>query len=118
MQQPPHHQLNRITIISQPHVKQPSSTTALQFLNFSPPDDNDVGSLGRGNVILVLAMVTCVWLFSIPTEFRRARFCTDEDVQLHPEKGCTTFGAWRKGIAEYYAGGGGVDFDFTVEGRE
>ena len=59
-----------------------------------------------------------VWIFSIPPEFRRARFCTEEDVRLHPEKNCQTFDMWRKGVAEYYANGGGVEFDFSIEGRE
>eukprot|EP00571_Detonula_confervacea_P012390 CAMPEP_0172304506 /NCGR_PEP_ID=MMETSP1058-20130122/5897_1 /TAXON_ID=83371 /ORGANISM="Detonula confervacea, Strain CCMP 353" /LENGTH=110 /DNA_ID=CAMNT_0013015757 /DNA_START=156 /DNA_END=488 /DNA_ORIENTATION=- len=93
------------------------STTALH-MNFSPPDEKDTGGLNRGKYILVLAMMFNIWLFSIPTEFRRARFCTDEDVLLHPDKGCTTFGAWREGIAEYYANGGGVKFDFSIEGKE
>jgi hypothetical protein len=87
-------------------------------MNFSPPDDNDTGGLGRGKILLVLAIFANVWLFSIPTEFRRARFCTDDDVSLHPEKHCTTFGAWRTGITEYYAKGGGIEFDFSVEGKE
>lgn len=87
-------------------------------MNFSPPGDSDPGGLKEGKYILLLAMVFNVWLFSIPPEFRRARFCTDEDVILHPERHCTTFGAWRKGVAEYYAGGGGVEFDFSIEGKE
>jgi hypothetical protein len=57
-------------------------------------------------------------MFSIPTEFRRARICTDEDVRLHPEEHCTTFASWRTGVAEYYANGGGVKFDFSIEGKE
>ncbi|KAL3826764.1 hypothetical protein ACHAXA_000590 [Cyclostephanos tholiformis] len=94
-----------------------STTTSLR-MNFSPPDDNDTGGLGRGKILLVLAMIVNVWLFSIPPEFRRSRFCTDEDVSLHPEKHCTTFGAWRTGITEYYAKGGGIKFDFSIEGKE
>ena len=60
-------------------------------------------------------MLVSVWLFSIPVEFRRARFCTEEDVRLYPEKNCITFNSWREGIAEYYANGGGVKFDFSIE---
>mmetsp|Transcript_22364 Transcript_22364/g.54171 ORF Transcript_22364/g.54171 Transcript_22364/m.54171 type:complete len:155 (-) Transcript_22364:274-738(-) len=93
------------------------STTALG-MNFSPPGDSDTGGLRAGVPILVIAMLVNVWMFSIPTEFRRARLCSEEDVKLHPEAHCTTFAAWRTGIAEYYANGGGVEFNFDVEGKE
>jgi hypothetical protein len=74
--------------------------------------------LREGKYILLFALVVNVWLFSIPTEFRRARVCSVEDVQLYPDRHCTTFDAWRQGVAEYYAYGGGVHFDFSIEGKE
>jgi len=87
-------------------------------MNFSPPGDNDYGGLKEGKYLLIFAFLVNVWLFSIPPEYRRARFCNEEDVRLHPEKNCITFDAWRQGIADYYAGGGGVSFDFSIEGKE
>ena len=66
---------------------------------------------------IVFAMFVNVWLFSIPTEFRRAQFCNEEQVRLYPESKCITFKSWREGIAEYYANGGGVKFDFSIEGK-
>ena len=90
------------------------STTSLK-MNFSPPGDNDPTGLKEGFILLAVAIVASVWIFSIPPEFRRARFCTDEDVLLYPDKKCTTFQSWAKGISEYYAGGGGVDFDFSID---
>lgn len=91
------------------------STTATSLRMISR---NDTYGIGRGTVILALVMIANVWMFSIPTEFRRARICTDEDVRLHPEEHCTTFASWRTGVAEYYANGGGVKFDFSIEGKE
>lgn len=54
---------------------------------------------------------------SVPPEFRRARICNEEDVRLHPEKNCTTFATWKKEMAQYYKDGGGVEFDFSIEGK-
>jgi hypothetical protein len=32
----------------------------------------------RGNVLFVIALSICIWMFSIPTEFRRAYICSNE----------------------------------------
>ena len=66
----------------------------------------------------VLAMFVNVWMFSVPTEFRRAKMCSEEQVLLYPDSNCMTFKSWKEGIAEYYANGGGVKFDFSIEGKE
>jgi len=71
----------------------------------------------QGVIILPLVMLGCIWLFSVPPEFRRARICNEEDVRLHPEKNCTTFATWKKELAQYYKDGGGVEFDFSIEGK-
>ncbi|KAL3756386.1 hypothetical protein ACHAWU_003459 [Discostella pseudostelligera] len=94
-----------------------TTTTTCLRMNFSPPDNTDIGGLNNGKYLLLIVLSACIWIFSIPPEFRRARFCTDEDVRLYPEKHCTTFNAWKTGIAEYYANGGGVHFDFSIEGK-
>ena len=115
---PPHHFHNSISPISttsNPATRK-KSTICLR-MNFSPPDNKDIGGLNEGKYLLLLVLSACIWIFSIPPEYRRARFCTDEDVRLYPEKHCTTFNAWRTGIAEYYANGGGVHFDFSIEGK-
>ncbi|KAL9184201.1 hypothetical protein ACHAXT_002287 [Thalassiosira profunda] len=88
-----------------------SSTTSLRM-----GDDTD--GRGTGKVLLVLAMLANVWAFSIPVEFRRARFCTEEDVRLYPDRHCMTFDMWKSGIADYYANGGGVEFDFSIEDKD
>eukprot|EP00585_Thalassiosira_rotula_P002516 CAMPEP_0196134700 /NCGR_PEP_ID=MMETSP0910-20130528/3538_1 /TAXON_ID=49265 /ORGANISM="Thalassiosira rotula, Strain GSO102" /LENGTH=115 /DNA_ID=CAMNT_0041394687 /DNA_START=247 /DNA_END=594 /DNA_ORIENTATION=- len=108
-----------------------TSTTTLSVKKKSLSDENystsapetakrnaETYGMANGQVILLIAMIFNVWIFSIPVEFRRAKFCTEEDVRLNPDSHCTTFGMWREGIADYYANGGGVNFDFSVEGRE
>jgi len=117
----PHHLPNSITSTystnySNVATKKFTTTTCLG-MNFSPPDNKDIGGLNNGKYLLLIVLSACIWIFSIPPEFRRARFCTDEDVRLYPEKHCTTFNAWKTGIAEYYANGGGVHFDFSIEGK-
>jgi len=63
-------------------------------------------------------MILNVWFFTIPPEFRRARFCSEEQVAANPDSHCTTGKDWREGIGQYYANGGGIKFDFSVEGKE
>ena len=86
-------------------------------MNFSPPGENDYGGLKEGSIIMILVLILNVWIFSIPPEYRRARICSEEDARLYPERKCTTIQEWTKGISDYYANGGGVEFDFSIEGR-
>ena len=97
-------------------VPRSKSTTTSLNMNFSPPGDNDPTGLKEGKYLLILVMLINIWAFSIPPEFRRAQFCSEEQVRDNPESKCITFGAWKDGIAEYYNNGGGVDFNFEVEG--
>eukprot|EP00581_Thalassiosira_minuscula_P011376 CAMPEP_0183730248 /NCGR_PEP_ID=MMETSP0737-20130205/32343_1 /TAXON_ID=385413 /ORGANISM="Thalassiosira miniscula, Strain CCMP1093" /LENGTH=153 /DNA_ID=CAMNT_0025962693 /DNA_START=31 /DNA_END=492 /DNA_ORIENTATION=+ len=105
-----------------PAIRSASSTavvsTPTTSLKMEEEGNSNIDGMREGTVILGLALLLNVWMFSIPPEFRRARFCTEEDVKLYPEKHCTTFGAWRQGVADYYANGGGVNFDFSIEGKE
>mmetsp|Transcript_20847 Transcript_20847/g.31335 ORF Transcript_20847/g.31335 Transcript_20847/m.31335 type:complete len:185 (-) Transcript_20847:188-742(-) len=90
------------------------TTTSLQMSGGSNPDV-DTDGIGAGKYLLFLVMLVNVWAFSIPVEFRRAQFCTEEQVRLNPDSHCITFENWKSGIIDHYANGGGVDFDFTVE---
>lgn len=65
----------------------------------------------RGNVFFAIVMLTIVWIFSIPPEFRRAHFCSTKEVRYD----CVSFGEWTSAIGDYYKGGGGVHFDFSIE---
>lgn len=98
------------------------ATTTTLFLKEDNESDyrNSVYGLnvGRGPLILGLAMLMNIWLFSIPVEFRRARFCDEQQTLANPDSKCTTPQAWAQGITQYYRNGGGIQFDFSIEGNE
>jgi hypothetical protein len=101
------------TFVSHP-ADTTTTTSSLQMSGGSNPDvDTDGTDVGK--YLLLFVFLVNVWAFSIPVEFRRARFCTEEDVRLYPDRHCTTFETWKTGIIDYYANGGGVNFDFSVE---
>jgi hypothetical protein len=72
---------------------------------------------GRGYVLQTIVLSICVWFFSIPPEFRRTHFCpTSKCVENRAScYDCTTFGEWKVRVADYYKGGGGVHFDFSID---
>jgi hypothetical protein len=72
---------------------------------------------GRGYVLQAIVLSICVWFFSIPPEFRRTHFCpTSKCVENRAScYDCTTFGEWKVRVADYYKGGGGVHFDFSID---
>lgn len=99
-----------------PFARRRHGTSALYDLKNYGTDD----TLGtkQGVYLFGLVGLLCVWIFSVPVEFRRARMCSEEQVKTAaPEKHCMTFGDWRQGIADYYSNGGGVNFDFSIEGK-
>ncbi len=65
------------------------------------------GTSGRGLVLFGFVMFLCVWLFSIPPEFRRAYFCSPacEENPIYCND-CVTPKEWVSGIVEYYQNGG------------
>ena len=77
-----------------------------------------VQGIGAGTVIFGVVLLLNIWSFSIPVEFRRAKFCSAEQVAEKVDVHCMTTDQWFGGIANYYENGGGVHFDFSVEGRE
>jgi hypothetical protein len=77
---------------------------------------NSYDGSGRGSVILGVVFAACVWIFSIPTEFRRAHICS-ADVCVENRASCydcVTGQEWMAGVKDYYQKGGGVSFDFSV----
>eukprot|EP00574_Skeletonema_japonicum_P008313 CAMPEP_0201716660 /NCGR_PEP_ID=MMETSP0593-20130828/2586_1 /ASSEMBLY_ACC=CAM_ASM_000672 /TAXON_ID=267983 /ORGANISM="Skeletonema japonicum, Strain CCMP2506" /LENGTH=166 /DNA_ID=CAMNT_0048206511 /DNA_START=12 /DNA_END=512 /DNA_ORIENTATION=+ len=91
-----------------------TTTTSLQMSGGTNPDVDTDGT-DAGKYLLFLVLLVNVWAFSIPVEFRRARFCTEEQVRLNSDSHCITFDNWKSGIIDYYANGGGAEFDFSVE---
>jgi hypothetical protein len=73
----------------------------------------------RGAIILGVVLLACVWIFSIPPEFRRAYLCGSErcieDRQAYLCNDCMTTDEWRTGIINYYKSGGGIKFDFSID---
>jgi hypothetical protein len=96
------------------------SPSALSQSQNKDDDSSEADPLGikRGAYLMVLILALNVWIFSIPTEFRRTRFCTEEQVLLFPDSKCKTFGQWKSQIVDYYGNGGGVKFDFSIEDKE
>jgi hypothetical protein len=95
-----------------------SSVVVLQSFKLPDPDRPDPTGLRRGLPILGAVLVICTWLFSIPVEFRRAIICSELEVQQNPESRCITASGWASGVKDYYANGGGINFDFTVEQKD
>lgn len=75
----------------------------------------DVDGLQNAPFIFGAIVLLAIWLFSIPPDFRRARFCSEQQVLDNPTSRCTTVADWSRGIADYYNQGGRVAFDFSVE---
>jgi hypothetical protein len=82
-----------------------------------PYDTGYVTGSTTGAFLMAFVLLINIWIFSIPTEFRRARICKEEDVMMYPNKNCITAKEWTKGVGDYYKNGGGVQFDFSIEGR-
>jgi hypothetical protein len=97
------------------HAIATDSTIALQqsFKN------DDMDGTTRGIPILAASLLVCAWSFSIPPEFRRSHICmTDRCVPTENRKychDCKTVSELKEGITKYYASGGGVHFDFSIE---
>ena len=76
-----------------------------------------MGGLKRGGPIGILVVLIVIWSFSIPPDFRRAHFCfSEQSVQTRARcYDCVTFGEWARDVKDYYANGGGVQWDFSVD---
>ena len=90
-----------------------TTTTTLQMSGGSNVDGTQ-----EGRILLIISCLAVVWGFSIPPEFRRARICTEEQVAAAAKEAhCTTFDNWKSELSQYYKDGGGIKFNFSVEGR-
>lgn len=80
-----------------------------------PGYEGDPTGLKRGAILLPIVLLVNVWMFSIPVEYRRARICSEQQVRENPNSKCMTADSWKQGVADYYANGGGIKFDFSVD---
>lgn len=95
---------------------------SLIIVGYSTRDDDErprfyQESEKRGAYLLSLALLLCVWSFSIPVELRRDHWCFTSQCASNRSAcyDCITFGEWFEKVRDYYANGGGIRFDFTVE---
>jgi hypothetical protein len=85
----------------------------------TPPgrsDNKAVDGTGRGLILWGIVLFFSAWMFTIPTEFRRAHFCVVEQCVQDRARcyDCVTVSEWSEGVADYYRNGGGIEWDFTV----
>lgn len=86
-----------------------SPTTTALYAEVEP----DTGGMKRGLVIMAVVLTVCVWGFTIPVELRRARWCSAEEAEIYPQ--CYTATQWVAEVQDYYKGGGGIKFDFSID---
>lgn len=76
----------------------------------------------RGNYLFGFVLLVVVWSFTIPPELRRTHFCFSRTCRLDNTGklcyDCTSFGEWATKVSNYYKGGGGINFDFSIEEKD
>ena len=80
-------------------------------------DLDELQGTNIGKVILFFVMLFVIWGFTIPVEIRRSSICTDDRCLSDRSKcyNCKTLGELSQEVKEYYANGGGIKFDFSVD---
>lgn len=100
----------------------PSSITPRNFNEITTSSlgmaQSDIDGTKTGSYFMAVVLLANVWLFSIPTEFRRAHIYPEGNAGLYTDAKAMTAKEWASGVAEYYANGGGIKFDFSIEGNE
>jgi hypothetical protein len=104
---------------------QESMATSTAVFNQQPSENDNtaeeqkrrseaIGGTGvEGKTLLFLGFFLSAWFFTVPTEFRHARICDERETAANPEV-CTTPGMFGSKVVDYYKGGGGIKWDFTV----
>mmetsp|Transcript_24622 Transcript_24622/g.30279 ORF Transcript_24622/g.30279 Transcript_24622/m.30279 type:complete len:153 (+) Transcript_24622:125-583(+) len=93
----------------------PAETSSVILYANDDTDEYDPTGLKRGKIILPMVMLLAIWFFTIPPEFRRSRLCSEQQVIDNPKSKCITAEKWISGIQEYYRGGGGIQWDFSID---
>ena len=80
-------------------------------------DDTSYDGVGRGQYIFVVVLFICIWQFSIPPTFRRAKFCPPACAKERTlcRNPCVTVEEWTNDIVQYYRNGGGIQWDFSID---
>jgi hypothetical protein len=71
----------------------------------------------RGSILMAIVMAFCIWTFSIPPSFRRAHICYTQPCveQRSACSDCVTGEEWISDVVDYYRGGGGIQWDFSID---
>jgi hypothetical protein len=93
--------------------------TQLCMSSEEPPTSPHIDDgTGRGLYILGIVFLACVWCFTVPPEFRRAYICSDGcavNREAPQCNNCVTSDEWTAGVKDYYANGGGIQWDFSID---
>ncbi|KAI2513447.1 hypothetical protein MHU86_921 [Fragilaria crotonensis] len=76
---------------------------------------NEIYGIERGYPILAFFFLLSAWFFTIPPQFRRARFCASDICVQTRCNDCVTVTEWVTGIQDYYRNGGGIKWDFSID---
>jgi hypothetical protein len=93
------------------------SSNSIIAMNKDTNDNNiDVDGMQTAPYIFTFMLLVCIWNFTIPTEFRRARLCSEQQVIDNPQSNCKTIPQYLTGIQQYYQNGGTIfKFDFSID---
>lgn len=86
-----------------------SSSASTQLGMARSTDGTDVGIYILGFVFAI-----CIWLFTIPPSFRRSNICTVSP-EVAPAVNCVSLQEWISDVGDYYKGGGGIQWDFSID---
>jgi hypothetical protein len=109
--------LSRHVSLRMPTIYITSSSSNQHFATKRDGGNRAVDGSRRGGYIFALVVAFCVWQFTIPPKFRRAHFCSSEACvqQRSSCSDCVTIQEWTSDIADYYRGGGGIQWDFSID---
>lgn len=120
-----HRQCFRNQHISTIQGKQPFQSKKATVLFNSPgkgPQKSNYAtdSEARGVIIFGLVLAVNIWFFTIPTELRRGHWCFTPRCTENRSRcnDCQTVSEWSSDVMDYYRGGGGIHFDFSIEEKD
>jgi hypothetical protein len=96
------HHLNARTAVSTTRLYEGKKRSSIDGVDVAPG-------------ILAFAVLLSVWQFTIPPNFRRTRFCATAADVAERVNNCVTTEEYTTGIANYYKGGGGIKWDFSID---
>jgi hypothetical protein len=110
-----HHHSNAVSQ-APPSLNRSSFTQLFERKKGEYKGTND--GTGRGLIFQAFVLGICIWLFTVPPEFRRTYFCP-ADIYCQEEgscqRECVTYDQWFQNVGDYYKNGGGIQWDFSID---